>query len=179
MVEDRENQALRSRIRRAYARMADVYFMLATLVLNVIGGALLLTAIWELGQAAVERSVTLVLNAAGLVVIGFAIVETAKFFVEEEIERARELRSAGEARRSLTKFMTILVIAASLEALVMIFEASRTDKSETVYPALLFAVSAFALIALGCYQWLSSRIAPEARREDEAIEAEEEARGPD
>ena len=68
-----------------------------------------------------------VLDSVGLVIIGFAIVETSKFIAEEEILRRKELRSAVEARRSLTKFITIIVIAASLEALVMIFEASRTD----------------------------------------------------
>ena len=101
-----------------------------------------------------------VLESVGLVIIGFAIIETAKFIAEEEILRRKELRSAVEARRSLTKFITIIVIAASLEALVMIFETSRTDVTEAIYPAALFAAAMFALIALGAFQWLSSRIAP-------------------
>ena len=71
-----------------------------------------------------------VLDSAGLVIIGFAIIETAKFIAEEEILRDKELRSAVELRRSLTKFITIIVIAASLEALVMIFETSRTDVTQ-------------------------------------------------
>ena len=65
-----------------------------------------------------------------------------------------------ESRRSLTKFITIIVIAASLEALVMIFETSHGDITEAIYPAALFAAAMFALIALGAFQWLSSRIAP-------------------
>lgn len=176
MAADGGGQAMRARIRAVYSRLIDVYLSTATLILNVIGGVLLVAAIWELGAAILHRSVAGVLGAAGLVIIGFAIVETAKFFVEEEVQRNRELRSAGKSRRSLTKFMTILVIAASLEALVMIFEASRSHEANTLNPALLFAVSSLALLALGAYQWLSSRIAPEARREDEAVEAEEEAR---
>ncbi len=91
-----------TRMRAIYVRMTDLYFSIATLVLNLIGGALIVAAIWELGVAALERSVSGVLEAAGLVIIGFAIVETAKFFLEEEVERDRELRSAGEARRSLS-----------------------------------------------------------------------------
>ena len=100
------------------------------------------------------------LDSVGLVIIGFAIIETSKFIAEEEILRRKELRSAVESRRSLTKFITIIVIAASLEALVMIFETSRTDVTESIYPAALFAAAMFALIALGAFQWLSSRIAP-------------------
>ena len=65
-----------------------------------------------------------------------------------------------EARRSLTKFITIIVIAASLEALVMVFETSRTDVTKSIYPAALFAAAMFALVRSGLFQWLSSRIAP-------------------
>jgi len=169
-----EQTADYARLQAIYGRMTSVYFVVATIVLSIIGGLLLVGAIWELGVAVLEREVAGVLDSAGLVIIGFAIVETAKFFAEEEVQRERELRSAGESRRSLTKFMTILVIAASLEALVMIFEASRTDVTKTLYPAMLFAVAVFALVALGAYQWLSSRIAPEARREDVEVEAEDE-----
>ena len=78
--------------------------------------------------------------------------------------RRKELRSAVELRRSLTKFVTIIVIAVSLEALVMIFETNRTDVGQAIYPAALFAAAMFALIALGAFQWLSSRIA--TRRAD-------------
>ena len=86
--------------------------------------------------------------------------------------RQRELRSAVEARRSLTKFITIVVIAASLEALVMIFEASRTELERSVYPAILFGVAMFALVALGAFQWLSSRIAvPPEEAEEEGEES--------
>ena len=67
------------------------------------------------------------LESVGLVIIGFAIIETAKFVAEEEILRRKELRSAVESRRSLTKFITIIVIAVSLEALVMVFETNHGD----------------------------------------------------
>jgi hypothetical protein len=54
--------------------------------------------------------------------------------------------------------VTIIVIAASLEALVMVFKTGRTSIPDTLYPASLLAVSFLALAALGAYQWLSSRI---------------------
>ena len=100
------------------------------------------------------------LDSVGLIIIGFAIIETSKFIAEEEILRDKELRSAVESRRSLTKFITIIVIAASLEALVMIFETSRTDVTRSIYPAALFVAVMLALVSLGAFQWLSSRIAP-------------------
>ena len=147
-------------MRRFYEWTSLTYFAVATVFLMLLAVALLAGAVWEVASAVAHGDVLGVLGSAGLVIIGFAIIETAKFIAEEEILRDKELRSAVESRRSLTKFITIIVIAASLEALVMIFETSRTDVTRAIYPAALFAAAMFALFALGAYQWLSSRIAP-------------------
>jgi len=108
------------------------------------------------------------LQSVGLLIIGFAIVETSTFIAEEELFSQRELRSYSESRRSLTKFVTIIVIASSLEALVMIFSASRNDVSDTLYSAIIFFSAMFALLSLGAYQWLSSRIGDTGSNGDDA-----------
>ena len=146
-------------MRELYERIALAYYALATGFLMLLALALFAAAVWEIAYAAIAGEVLAILDSAGLVIIGFAIVETSKFIAEEEILRRKELRSAVEARRSLTKFISIIVIAASLEALVMVFETSRTDVTKAIYPAALFAAAMFALVALGIFQWLSSRIA--------------------
>ena len=148
---------------------------MATWFLILLAIALLLGAVWEVGSALLHGEILGVLDAVGLVIIGFAIIETSKFIAEEELLRQKELRSAVESRRSLTKFITIIVIAASLEALVMIFETSRTDVRQAIYPAALFAAAMFALIALGLFQWLSSRIAPAPDSAGDAAEKREPA----
>ena len=62
--------------------------------------------------------------------IAIAVFEVGKFMVEEELIRERQLRSVLEARRSLTKFVTIVIITLSLEGLVLVFET----KLEHVVP---------------------------------------------
>ena len=57
---------------------------------------LLLGAIWEMVAALAHGEVLGVLESVGLVIVGFAIIETAKFIAEEEILRQKELRSAVE-----------------------------------------------------------------------------------
>ena len=157
-------------MKRFYEWTSQAYFGVATVFLMLLAVVLLLGAVWEVGSAILHGDVLGVLESAGLVIIGFAIIETAKFIAEEELLRDKELRSAVESRRSLTKFITIIVIAASLEALVMIFETSRTDVTRAVYPAALFAAAMFALLALGAYQWLSSRIAPPPASDDGGLD---------
>ena len=55
------------------------------------------------------------LTAIGYVVIAMAVFDLAKYFVEEEVIRAREMRNPGEARRSLTKFISTISIAVFIE----------------------------------------------------------------
>lgn len=157
-----------------YAKMALAYFVAATIALMALAILLLASAVWEIIVAiwALTNVVEVVLDSIGLLIIGFAVVETAKFIAEEEILRRRELRSSVESRRSLTKFITIIVIAASLEALVMIFKASRADISEAIFPAALFMASMFALVGLGVYQWLSSRIDYSSAEDHREMEGE-------
>ncbi|MFO1141047.1 MAG: hypothetical protein U1E59_01445 [Amaricoccus sp.] len=162
-------------MRELYEMVSRGYFLVATWFLILLAVLLFLGAVWEVGDALVHGNVLGLLDSVGLVIIGFAIIETSKFIAEEELLRQKELRSAVESRRSLTKFITIIVIAASLEALVMIFETGRTNIARAIYPAALFATAMFALIALGVFQWLSSRIASapdggEAATKAEAVE---------
>lgn len=156
-------------LRALYARLALAYYFTATFFLFVLAMVLLGSAFFGgyLGLVSGDPAPA-ILDSIGLVIIGFAVVETAKFIAEEEILRQRELRSSVESRRSITKFVTIIVIAASLEALVMVFQTSREGIELAVYPAALFAATMLALVALGAYQWLSSRI----DRQDEDGERE-------
>ncbi len=144
---------------KLYSRLAGAYFFVATIALMLLAFAFLVIAIWDVSVGFFSGSfVSGALSGVSLLVIGFAVIETAKFIAEEEILRNRELRSSTESRRSITKFVTIIVIAASLEALVMVFKATREDISLAIYPAVLFVAAMFGLVALGIYQWLSSRI---------------------
>lgn len=148
---------------KLYSWAAAAYFVIATIALIVLAMLLLALAFWDIAAAAYHQDfASSVLDAIGLIIIGFAVVETAKFIAEEEVLRQRELRSPRESRRSLTKFVTIIVIAASLEALVMVFKASRTQISDASYAAGLLVSAMIALVSLGAYQWLSSRIDPNA-----------------
>jgi hypothetical protein len=151
------------RMKDFYTKVARAYFLTATMLLFVFAIVLLAFAVWEAVGAIYDGLVLGILDSIGLVIIGFAVIETAKFIANMD----QELRSAVHSRRSLTNFITIIVIAATLEALVMVFKTSRTDIPHTIFPAALLLASMVALVSLGVYQWLSSRIArPETEEHD-------------
>lgn len=96
-----------------------------------------------------------VLRLASRLIISAAIFDVGRYLLEEEVLRDRELRSPVEARRSLTKFMVIIVIAVTLESLLAVIKASTSHLSELIYPATLFFVAVLLLVGLGLYQRLS------------------------
>jgi len=93
-------------VSRGVFGIASVVLMLIALALSFYSASLIIAALassWaEAGPA--------LLGAIGYVVIAVAVFDVAKYFVEEEVIRGREMRLASEARRSLTKFMSTIVI---------------------------------------------------------------------
>lgn len=124
--------------------------LLASVLLMAIAMARTFTGFWT-GEGALDA----MLNGIGLVIIAIAVADVGKFLFEEEVVNDRELRRPAEARGSLTKFMTIIIIALSLEALVLITKAARTNIADIVYPGLLVLLAVLALVGLGLFQKLS------------------------
>jgi hypothetical protein len=98
------------------------------------------------------------LSAIGYVVIAMAVFDVAKYFVEEEVIRGRELREAGEARRSLTKFVSTIAIAVFIEGLVIVFQASKDDLPAMLYPTALLLTATLIVVGLGAFQRLSIEV---------------------
>jgi hypothetical protein len=104
------------------------------------------------------------LSGIGYVVVAIAVFDVAKYLVEEEVVRGRELRVASEARRSLTRFISTIAIAVFLEALVTVFRVTQQDVDELLYPTALLIAAILLVLGLGVYQRLSVTV--EKREQD-------------
>jgi hypothetical protein len=115
------------------------------------------------------------LDAVGYMVIAIAIFEVAKYILEEEVIDPTQMRNAGQARRSITKFVSTISIAVFLEALVAVFQTSKgADLTMMLYPTLLLFSGVTMVVGLGVYQRLSTAAEGEVRNSPEAA-AEEQA----
>lgn len=141
--------------------------MLVTLALMGLAFAFVAYAGWSIYVAASGQSLLLsaMLHAVGLVIIALAVSDVGKFLLQEELNRERELETTGEVRRTLTKFMIIIIIAASLHSLVFLFEAGRERVEALIYPALLLVAVAVLVAVLGLYQRLASAVEHESRQD--------------
>jgi len=117
-----------------------------------------------------------VLDVLGYVIVAIAVFDVAKYIFEDEVRRGNEKRSAAEARRSLTKFLSTIVIALFLEALVVVFKTARADVSQLIYPTALLIASVLVLVGLGAFQRFSATVEEKVGDDDEADERKEKAR---
>ena len=107
----------------------------------------------------------ILLDGVGYTIIAIAVFDVGKYLIEEEAIRAREMRQAGEARRSMTKFITTISIAIFLEALVTVFDAGKQDPRLMLYPTFLLLAGVALIVGLGIYQNLSARVERSAAEE--------------
>ena len=84
-----------------------------------------------------------------------AVLDVSKFLVEEEVFGSTERESPNEQRARLTRFLVIITIAISLEGLVFIFNAAKTDISTIIYPTFLLLADVLIVFSLGLYHRLT------------------------
>jgi hypothetical protein len=160
-------------ISRGVFGLASVVLMLIALALSVYSAGLIVVALrgpWaEAGNGLLE--------SIGYVVIAMAVFDVAKYFVEEEVIRGREMRLASEARRSLTKFISTIAIAVFIEALVMVFRQGQQDVGLILYPVAVLITAILIILGLGGYQRLSASVEGEVDAKDRAQDKADEKNG--
>ena len=151
-------------VSRAVFGLASLVLMLIAVALSVYSAYLIVAAL----RQGWDRAGAGLLEAIGYVVIAVAVFDVSKYFVEEEVIRGREMRIASEARRSLTKFVSTIVIAVFIEGLVMVFRESGKDVTRILYPAAILLMGILIILGLGIFQRLSATVEAEVDDKDKA-----------
>lgn len=169
---------------RILVGVSKLFFAVTALALFLLAAGLVAVAVQGTWAALPgPQSLAEILRSIGLLTIAVAVFEVAKFLLEEELIRERELRSITDVRLSLTKFFTIVVIVLSLEGIVLVFEVKLEELDRLIYPTALMAVAILALVGLGLLRKLTDPTAgnAELHRAEERIaqtDGESERTGP-
>jgi hypothetical protein len=160
---------------RIFQLFCTLLYAVVSTVLMGIAITLIAHAVWQAAVAVInyERAVPAMLAAIGLIVISIAVLDVGKYLMEEEVLRDRELRSAIEARQTLTKFMVIICIAVSLESVVQIAKVGDANLQNLLYPAALLLSAVGVMVGLGVYQKLSAAIESKDRESPPPLPAAE------
>lgn len=147
----------------------SVSLALAAMGLAIFGFSGLAEAVGG-GRDGVERAL---LDLVGYLIVALAVFDVAKYLFEDKVQRAHvDRRAPGEARRSVTRILSTIIIAVLLEGLVGLFRAGHDDMRQSIYGVFVLLAGGGLLLALGVYQRLSASTEQEVG-EDDQLKAEE------
>lgn len=127
-----------------------VAITIAAISLLLIGYGI--TEVWDVIHGASKDIIDKLLDAIGIVVISLALFDVAKYLMEEEVLKTELLpKTKEDLRQTLIKFLSIIAIAISLEALVFIIRVGKTDVTHLSYPIALLVASVAVVIGLGVF----------------------------
>ena len=150
--------------------LVALLFVACGLALIVFSGLHLWDAIAP-GDASIRARVDVTLETLALVTVALAALELGQTVVEEEIQRDAHMSAPTRVRRFLSRFMVVLVVALSIEALVLAFRFSHDAPENLPHAAVVGLAAAALLIAWGVFIRLNrsaEELEPEAMRDAKA-----------
>jgi len=90
--------------------------------------------------------------------LALAIFDLGKTTLEEEVLLYKDILRHSSTRRTITRFIAAIIIAVSIEALLMIFKSALKDSAEHIIQGVWILVAAgFLLFCLAIYVYLGSK----------------------
>lgn len=90
--------------------------------------------------------------------LALAIFDLGKTTLEEEVLLYKDILRHSSTRRTITRFIAAIIIAVSIEALLMIFKSALKESGEYIIQAVWIILAAgFLLLCLAIYVFLGSR----------------------
>ncbi len=168
-------------------RLFTLGHLLVSVMFGVCGTALLYfatlrfgQAVWPTGAMPIAQRLDEVLETIALLTIAVAAFELGQTILEEEVQREAQMSAPTRVRRFLSRFMIVLVVALSIEALVAVFKFTHENPVHLPYAASIAFAAAALLAAWGVFVHLNrsaEELEPEAmehaKREDAEVAGDE------
>jgi len=92
-----------------------------------------------------------VFTATILLTLSLAIFDLVKAIFEEEVLGKEKKEGAGEGHQTMIRFLGSIIIALSIEALMLVFKFALTDPAQLEYAVYLITGVALLLVSLSVY----------------------------
>ncbi len=90
-------------------------------------------------------------KATILLTLSLAIFDLVKAIFEEEVLGKEKKGATGEGHQTMIRFLGSIIIALSIEALMLVFKFALTDPAQLVYAVYLISGVALLLVSLSVY----------------------------
>jgi hypothetical protein len=157
--------------------IVSVLFFIAAAALIGIAGVQLWQGVQPFESTALITRLNAVLESIAVLTVAVAALELGQTILEEEVHRTAQMSAPTRVRRFLSRFMVVLVVALSIETLVLVFRLSQDAPEDLPYAASVGAAAALLLVAWGLFirfnraaEELEPEAMRDAKREDRKIE---------
>ena len=154
-----------------------VLFLVSAAALVVFAALQLWQGIQPFEGAAMLERLNAVLEAIAILTVAVAALQLGQTVLEEEVQREAHMSSPTRVRRFISRFMVVLVVALSIETLVLTFRFSQEAPEQLPYVAAVGMTAALLMAAWGLFVRLNrsaEELEPEAmhdvKREDRKVE---------
>jgi hypothetical protein len=155
----------------------SVLFLIAGFALIALAAAQLWQGIQLFEPAPLLSRLNAVLESIAVLTVAVAALELGQTILEEEVQREAHMSAPTRVRRFLSRFMVVLVVALSIETVVLTFRVAQDAPEHLPYVASVGLTAALLLAAWGVFIWFNraaEQLEPEAmqdaKREDRKID---------
>ncbi|MDP2028846.1 MAG: hypothetical protein Q8K12_04340 [Thiobacillus sp.] len=89
--------------------------------------------------------------------LGLAVFDLGKTILEEEVLMHKDVYRHSSTRRTITRFMAAILIAVSIEGLLLMFKSAVGDGKHVMDGVWIMAAAVGLLVGLGLYVYLGAR----------------------
>ena len=155
----------------------SLLFLAGAVALIGVAAVQLWQGIQLFDELPIAQRLNAVLESIAVLTVAVAALELGQTILEEEVQREAHMSAPTRVRRFLSRFMVVLVVALSIETVVVTFRLSHDSPEHLPYAAAIGATAALLLAAWGVFVWLNraaEQLEPEAmqeaKREDRKVE---------
>ena len=163
----------------------SLLFLGAAVALIALAARQLWTGIQLFDEAGLLTRLNAVLESIAVLTVALASLELGQTVLEEEVQREAHMSAPTRVRRFLSRFMIVLVVALTIETLVLAFRVSQEKPEQLPYVASLGLAAAALLLAWGIFirmnrsaEELEPEAMREAKREDRKVEKDSKGESP-
>jgi hypothetical protein len=162
----------------------SLLFVGAAVALIALAAAQLWQGIQPFHEAGLTARLNAVLESIAVLTVALAALELGQTILEEEVQRDAQMSAPTRVRRFLSRFMIVLVVALTIETLVLTFRVSHHAPEHLPYVASIGIAAAALLVAWGLFirfnrsaEELEPEAMQEAKREDRKVEKDSKGEG--
>lgn len=138
-----------------------IYALVGASLLGVVG-LLMFSALRELAEAIIhpietEHDKLRPFSIIIVITLALAIFDLAKTTLEEEVLMHKDIFRHSATRRTITRFLAAIIIAVSIEGLLLMFKSAMGAGAYLLEAAFVMLSAAVLTVGLGLYVWLGAR----------------------